>query len=282
MRGRAIRYSDAEMAWLATNRMMVLGDYHREFVARFQREDVKIVHLNALRKRMGWKVDRQAPGRYVGRQVDRRYSPEELAFIEYRQAMSRTELHAVFVAEFNRTDVSMDDIKALCTRKGWKTGRDGRFEKGRTPENKGKPCPPGKGGRHPNARKTQFKKGNRTGRANHIYKPIGSERFSKEGYLERKIHDGLPLQSRWQAVHKIRWEEENGPVPDGMVLKCISGDRLDTAPSNWEPVPRGLLPRLNGKHGRDYDHAPSELKPAIMAAAKLEHRVSEVRSRKKG
>jgi hypothetical protein len=60
------------------------------------------------------------------------------------------------------------------------------------------------------------------------------------------------------------------------------GDKGNSDPSNWELVPQGLIPRLNGKSGRDYDHAPSELKPAIMAAAKLEHRVSEVRSRKKG
>lgn len=63
-------------------------------------------------------------------------------------------------------------------------------------------------------------------------------------------------------------------MPDGYVLKCL-GDKLDTDPSNWELVPQGLLPRLNGKSGRAYDHAPAELKPTIMAVAKLEHRARQ-------
>lgn len=40
-------------------------------------------------------------------------------------------------------------------------------------------------------------------------------------------------------------------------------------------VPRGLLPRLSGKSGRAFDQAPAELKPAIMAIAKLEHALAE-------
>jgi hypothetical protein len=42
-------------------------------------------------------------------------------------------------------------------------------------------------------------------------------------------------------------------------------------------VPRALLPRLNGRFGRGYDEAPEELKPTIMAVAKLEHSVRERR-----
>jgi hypothetical protein len=199
-----------------------------------------------------------------GRQI--RYSEAELAFIEWRQAMSRRALHAAFVAEFGRIDIKVDDIKSLCTRKGWKTGRDGRFDKGAVPANKGKKMP-----YNANCARTQFKKGNRTGRANHVYKPIGSERISKDGYLERKVHDGMPLQSRWRMVQHIRWEEVNGPVAAGYVLKSRDGNRQNTDPSNWELVPRAILPRLNGRFGRDYDSAPSELKPTIMAVAKLEH-----------
>jgi hypothetical protein len=43
-----------------------------------------------------------------------------------------------------------------------------------------------------------------------------------------------------------------------------------------------MLPRLNGKgsRGRDYDTAPAELKPTIMAVAKLEHGVAAKSKRK--
>lgn len=148
------------------------------------------------------------------------------------------------------------------------------------PINKGVPCPPGKGGRHPNARKTQFVKGERRGVAVKLYKPVGTERLSKEGYLERKIHDGMPLQSRWRAVHLVEWEAVNGPIPEGHALKCLDGNRLNTAPSNWELIPRAVLARLNGgRHKRRlaFDDAAPEVKPILMTMAKLEHRAKQAR-----
>lgn len=74
-------------------------------------------------------------------------------------------------------------------------------------------------------------------------------------------------------VHVIRWEAEHGPVPPGMALKCLDGNRQNTDPENWEAIPRGMLPRLaGGRWNRlPYDSAPDELKPTIMAIAKLDH-----------
>src|SRR5439155_22080377 len=133
-------------------------------------------------------------------------------------------------------------------------------------------CPPGKGGNHPNARRTQFARGERRGVAVKLYKAVGTERVSKDGYLERKIHDGQPLQSRWRAVHLIRWEEVNGLLPKGHALKCLDGDKANTEPTNWELMPRAMLPRLNGRFGRGYDSAPADRKPTILAVTKLEQR----------
>jgi hypothetical protein len=51
---------------------------------------------------------------------------------------------------------------------------------------------------------------------------------------------------------------------------------------NWELVPRAILPLLNGgrnKRGIAYDQAPAELKPTVMAIAKLRHRGRAVRKR---
>lgn len=198
------------------------------------------------------------------------YSAEELAFVKENCALPRRQLFALFQARFARDGVSLQALKALCKRKGWFTGRDGRFPPGVTPANKGKPMP-----YHPNSAAHRFKRGGRTGRAAENYQPIGAERVSKDGYRERKVHDGMPMQSRWQTVQRINWEAANGPMPQGMALKCLDGDRGNTDPSNWELVERALLPRLNGRFGRGYDTAPAELKPTIMAVAKLEHRARQ-------
>ena len=252
------------MRWLEENRTMVISDYHRAFCAAFRRRDVSSIHLHGLRKRKGWKVGR-AKGRFAGRHL--LYSAQEIEWLRGSCSMPLAEWHKAFCVKFNRSDIAASQLHFLRKNQKWKTGRTGHFEKGAAPWNTGK-----KIGNNPGSAKTQFKNGDRTGRAAALYKPIGSERLINQGYLERKIHDGLPVRSRWRFVHLLNWENIHGPIPVGMALKC-KGDRSDTDPSNWELVPRGLLPRLNGRHGRDYDHAPAELKPTIMAVAKLEHQL---------
>lgn len=210
MKGRPITYSAAEMAWLETNRLMVISDYHRAFVAAFGRADVSLVNLHSLRKR-----------------------------------------------------------------KGWATGRTGCFPKGNRPFNKGKPHP--SRGR---SAETQFKKGN----VSHTYRGPGHERIdSKDGYVVMIVDEVNPWTgAKTRPVHKhvYLWEQLNGPVPDGHCLKCLDGDKLNTDPSNWELIPRGVLPRLNGGRATRtmaYDSAPEELKPAILAIAKIDHAIRQKR-----
>lgn len=276
MRRPAIRYSNEEMAWLEANRAMVISDYHKAFVAAFGRDDIGHGHLHSLRKRKGWKVGRVG-GRYVGRH--RKFSAEEITWLSENRSLVISQYHEAFVKAFGRADVSAPALNALRKRQGWRTGNTGQFAKGAASWNKGKPCAPGTGGLHPNARRTQFRKGERKGRANANYQPIGTERVTDEGYRQRKVHDGLPMQARWQLVQRIEWEAVHGPVPKGYALKCLDGNKLNCAPSNWSLVSRGVLSRLNGgrhKKRLAFDAAPAELKPTVMALAKLEQGLHEI------
>lgn len=208
-------------------------------------------------------------GRAIG------YTAEELAWIKARAEADRSETHAAFCAAFGRADVSLANFNALCKRKGWLTGRTGRFEQGGVAHNKGKPCAPGRGGRHPNALRSQFKRG----QLPHNTKWLGHERVSKDGYVEISIAETNPhtgYERRYVLKHRWLWEQANGPVPEGMALKCL-GERTNCDPSNWELVPRALLPRLNGRFGRDFEQAPQELRPLILTVAKVEHAVREKR-----
>ncbi|MDO6503117.1 HNH endonuclease, partial [Shimia thalassica] len=69
------------------------------------------------------------------------------------------------------------------------------------------------------------------------------------------------------------------PLPTGMCLKALDGDKTNTDPSNWKMIPRALLPRLNGRFGRDYENAAPEVKPLILATAHLEHAAREAKKR---
>lgn len=202
-----------------------------------------------------------------------KYSEAQLRWLKANRTMPIAEYHRAFCSRFRRRDVSMTNLNALRKRKGWRTGRTGCFEKGAVPHNKGKKCRAGTGGRHPNARKTQFKKGNLPHNTNYL----GHERLSKNGYIEISVDEVNPhtgFERRYVLKHRWLWEKMHGPVPAGMALKC-KGDRLNTDPSNWELVSRALLPRLGGRYGRGYDKAPTELKPTIMAIAKLEQQLCD-------
>ncbi len=196
------------------------------------------------------------------------YTEAELIFIETLQRLPRRMVHRAFVDWSGRKDVSLANIKSLCKRKGWMTGRTGCFEPGQVPMNKGKKMP-----FNENSAKTQFKKG----QVSHTYRGPGHERIdSKDGYVILIVDEPNPwtgAATRPVHKHKWLWEQKNGPVPDGMALKCLDGDKTNTDPSNWEAIPRAMLPRLNGRFGRGYDEAPAEIKPTIMATAKLEHAV---------
>lgn len=129
---------------------------------------------------------------------------------------------------------------ACRLRRGDNVGAATRFKPGLVPWNKGQ--------KHPSTGRaidTQFKPGNRSGRALEIYQPIGTERLSKDGYLERKIHDGWPLQRRWRAVHLLEWEAINGPLPAGHAVVFRDGNKRNLALDNLELVTRAELMRRN-------------------------------------
>lgn len=270
MKGRRIAWTPLQLAFIKRRRKWERRRLHVAFVKRFRRRDVSLAAIASLCKRNGW---RAAPrkGRFVGRL--RVYTKGELTWIKRRQTLPRRELHAMFIAAFPHHTVSLEGFKQLCSVKGFRTGRDGRLRPGNVPANKGKRMP-----WNANSARTQFKKGHHP--ANTKY--AGHERLcTKDGYVLISVNETDPhtgFERRYVLKHKWLWEQKRGPVPAGMVLKR-KGAKLDTDPSNWELVPHALLPRLAGKSGRRYDQAPDELKPTIMAIAKLEHRLREKRGR---
>ncbi|NRB18787.1 MAG: HNH endonuclease [Rhodobacteraceae bacterium] len=199
------------------------------------------------------------------------YSEKELAWIKAHKSQLRPVAHAQFCAKFRRVDVKLSNYSSLCKRNGWLTGRTGKFEPGQPALNKGKKMP-----FNPNSAKTQFKKGNLP----HNTKTLGFERTSNDGYIEISVDQVNPhtgYERRFVHKHRHLWEQANGHLPVGMCLKSLDGDKTNTDPSNWEAIPRALLPRLNGRFGRGYDDAAPELKPTIMAITKLEHHAREAK-----
>lgn len=134
---------------------------------------------------------------------------------------------------------------ACRLRRRGEVGKAHRFKKGQVPPNKGLRRPGWAPGR---MRETQFKKGVRQGVAVKLYQPIGTTRISKDGYLERKVNDDLPLQARWRAEHLLLWEEHLGPVPPGHMVIFKNGDRRDIRIDNLALISRAENMRRNTLH----------------------------------
>lgn len=261
MKGHRINWRPRELTWIKRRKKMERRALHAAFVKKFRRSEISFGTFKSLCSRAGWRTGRRA-GRAPGYSLA--YSKTELAFLKRRRKWDRTTLHAAFLAAFPQHAISLDGFKQICLRHVGPNGRDARFAKGAVPANKGKKMP-----FNANSARTQFKKGQQPRNTKHL----GHERTDKDGYIWISVAETNPhtgYDRRYVFKHRHLWEQQHGAVPKGMVLKC-KGEKANTDPSNWEMVPRGVLARINKRSGQRYDNAPAELKPTLMAVAKLQH-----------
>jgi len=133
------------------------------------------------------------------------------------------------------------------------SGLTGCFPKGNIPWNKGKHYQAG--GR---CAETQFKPGNMP----HNHRPVGSERISKDGYIEVKVAE----PKTWKGKHVVIWEQEHGPRPKGHKVIFADGNRRNFDPENLILVSSAELCRMN-QNG--WVHPDAELTKTGAALAKL-------------
>jgi len=159
-------------------------------------------------------------------------------------------------------------------RRSPEVGVPGRFKKGHAAWNKGLKHPPGwSPGR---MRETQFKKGQKPW----TWQPLGSTRFSKEGYLQRKVTDtGYPPRD-WMGEHILVWRKANGRVPRGHKVVFRDGDKTHIAIGNLELISDAEMMRRNSMH-----NLPKELTRVIQLAGALKRRIAKAereRNREQG
>ena len=142
-----------------------------------------------------------------------------------------------------KTPVFLAGPHSGCFKKGQRVGIENEFKSGTTPWNKGK-----KIGSFGNSARTHFKKGVRQGVASKVWKPIGTERITKDGYVKRKINDDMPFKNRWRAAHLIEWEKAHGEVPNGYALCFKDGNKQNIDLSNLELITRAELLQRNSYH----------------------------------
>ena len=134
-------------------------------------------------------------------------------------------MNAKFEYEFN-----IGQIKGAIARYKLNTGFTGYFPKGNIPFNKGT-----KG--IMKANKTSYKKGN----IPQSYKPVGTERITKDGYTEIKVKD----PNVWKLKHRLIYEEHYGEIPKGYVVMFLDRDKSNFDINNLILISRNQLRTLN-------------------------------------
>lgn len=138
-------------------------------------------------------------------------------------------------------------------------GASHRFKKGTTPWNLGK-----RG--YMSANRTSFRKGNKP----HTWRPIGAERITKDGLLQRKVTDTGYTPRDWKAVHTLVWEETHGKVPRGHIVVFKDGNRRNFEPPNLECITRAENMRRN-----TYHRYPKEIALTIQLRGALQRQINK-------
>lgn len=110
---------------------------------------------------------------------------------------------------------------------------------------------------------TRFKKG--TVPPN--YRPLGSERIDRDGYILIKVREGL---RGWDLKHRIIWIEKNGPIPEGHNIQFKDGNPLNCKLDNLY-----MISKSDQMSQNTIQRYPDEVKTAIRRVSKLTKIINE-------
>lgn len=148
--------------------------------------------------------------------------------------------------------------------------RDSQIKKGTIPMNKGKKmvdwCSPESIER---IKKGQFKKGN-----------LPYNTAEQDGEIRVRLdhpeRNGKPYKfirvalGEWVLYHRWLWEQANGAIPEGHVLRFKDGDSMNCVLDNLEVIPFSKNMELNTIH-----RFPKELIETIKLSHKLKRKINE-------
>lgn len=187
------------------------------------------------------------------------YTPEQKAWVKQNYPLMKlAELTDVFNRKFG-TNKTIKQIRSFTRNHKIRSGRTGRFEKGQASWNKGK-----RGVGVPNS--GNFKKGH----CPHNHQPVGNEVITTDGYVRVKIAE----PKLWEFKHRLVWEKHKGPIPKDCVIFHLDGDGLNNDIANLQMITRSEMISLNHLSRTDgikYKELPDELKPSVLALAKLKN-----------
>lgn len=154
-----------------------------------------------------------------------RYSEEQKEFIiTNNYGKYSKELAEMFNQYFN-TNITAKEIAYFRRNNKLNSGLTGQFKKGNVPHNKDKKQVEYMSKEAiERTKETRFKKGNKPKN----YRPVGSERITKDGYIEVKVSD----PNKWETKNKIIYKQYFGDIPEGHKIIYADGNKLNNDINN--------------------------------------------------
>lgn len=166
------------------------------------------------------------------------WSEEEKKYLkEITPGKHYKEIQELMKNKFN-LKLTMNQVKGAIGRYKLNTGFTGRFQKGDIPFNKGKSQKDYMSAESiEKTKRTRFKKG----QPPINWRPVGSERITKDGYTEIKIAE----PNVWELKHKVLWEREHGSIPPKHVVIFADGNKENLDINNLMLISREKLLIMN-------------------------------------
>ena len=210
---------------------------------------------------------------FVDHSRHKKFNADQEEFIKANaKGIGNAELTDMFNKEFG-TSFTVKQIGNYKSRNGINSGLTGHFPKGHVPVNKGKKMSKEL---YDKAKPTMFKKGDMP----HNTRPVGTIEKRSDTYWWKKIsEDKIPARRNWKQIHRILWEETNGPIPEGYVIIFKDGntDNLDLDNLMMVTMQERLLMARHGLFVKDYP----ELTESGAILAKLMNIINQKKNVKK-
>ena len=185
---------------------------------------------------------------------------------------------AAIGARIGRSESGVAQMRVKCGVSSLANCSRGWFGPGHTPANKGLRRPGWSPGR---MRETQFKAGQRTGKAAENWRPLGTVLADSKGFLRIKVREGCKGEAYgfgntkiWPLLGRYTWEKERGPIPPGHKVVFKDGDRANCAPENLELISNAEMMRRNSIHTQ----YPKDVVKTIMLLGVVKRKLREKRA----
>ena len=157
------------------------------------------------------------------------------------------EIQSAFEERFGRC-LTYAQIKSFKGNNKIRSGVNTTFKKKHVPANKGKQM---SAEQYAKCKGTMFKKGH----SPQNYRPVGSERVNVDGYIEIKVKD----PNKWNLKHRLIWEEHNGEIPQGKLVRFRDNNPLNCNIDNLLLISKGENMKMNNIGACEYKGLEKEV-----------------------